>query len=194
MLLEKANKVIDDIMNKFETDNFDMLVKRCGNASFLSIKEKEAIIDPDFLRLVKIIAESRDENIKDLMTSNDEIMKINETINDIRENLLIISSINYDPHEPIFNIFEITNVILYILKFIGKNENMTTFDILKSIQENKYIEVEKIPILKKIKRFIKKKDRASLLYADPFSLTLISILADATVSEIVEEILNKYYR
>lgn len=194
MLLKKANSVIDDIMNKFEADTLDMLVKRCGDMSFLTIKEKEMIIDPDFLRLSKILSENRNENIKDTITLENEVMKINETLHDIQENLIIISSTNYDPIESIFNIFEITNIILYLLKLLGENKNMTSFDVLRSIQEHKYIEVDKLSLLEKIKIFFKKRNTETLLSVNPFAVVLVSILSDVTVNEIVEEIFSNYIK
>ena len=72
-MIKNVVDTLDSVLNRFEENEFNNLVERCGITSFLTIKEKEKIIDPYFLRMVKILLKNNDSKIDYLMNDVDLI-------------------------------------------------------------------------------------------------------------------------
>lgn len=189
-MIKDVVDILDNILNRFEENEFNNLVERCGNTSFLTIKEKEKIIDPYFLRLVKILLKNNDNKIDYLMNDVD-LIKIAKNEDEVKKDLLIITS-EYNNVRESFNIFEITNVVLYIIKTLSEDKDIEPYNVLKLITDGNFIDIKEESLKEKIKKMFLKNKTEKILNIHPLDVALLSILSNTKSQDVAIELIELY--
>lgn len=189
-MIKNVVDTLDSVLNRFEENEFNNLVERCGITSFLTIKEKEKIIDPYFLRMVKILLKNNDSKIDYLMNDVD-LIKIAKNEDEIKKDLLIITS-EYNNVRESFNIFEITNVVLYIIKTLSEDKDIEPYNVLKLITDDNFIDIKEESLKEKIKKMFFKNKTEKILNIHPLDVALLSILSNTKSKDVAKELIELY--
>lgn len=189
-MIKNVVDTLDSVLNRFEENEFNNLVERCGITSFLTIKEKEKIIDPYFLRMVKILLKNNDSKIDYLMNDVD-LIKIAKNEDEVKKDLLIITS-EYNNVRESFNIFEITNVVLYIIKTLSEDKDIEPYNVLKLITDGNFIDIKEESLKEKIKKMFLKNKTEKILNIHPLDVALLSILSNTKSKDVAKELIELY--